>query len=160
MRVDLGCGNSKEEGCIGIDIIKTPAVDMVADIEKRIPLKTSSVDEMYCNHVLEHVELMPAIEEIFRVMRNGGKVHVLVPYYSSKDFFTDPTHKTSFTEHTFDKYFSMSGKLNFYTSARFKVETIRFNYSTFGRLVPFKKFFRHILLNMVDSIYFRLEVKK
>lgn len=160
VRVDLGCGKLKEKGCIGLDVSKNVRPDIVADLTSSIPLKTSCVDEAHCNHFLEHTDFMPVIEQIHRIMKPGGIVHVTVPYYSSKDFFTYPTHKTSFTEHTFHKYFSSGGELNFYSHVRFEVLKIRFNYSGFGKFLPFKRFFRHILLNVVDSIEFDLKVIK
>jgi predicted SAM-dependent methyltransferase len=158
--LDLGCGKRKKKGCIGIDKIQTDAVDVVAELEHGIPFKDDSVDEIYCIHFLQHTELVPMMEEIHRVLKAGGILHVVVPYYTCKDFFTDPTHKTAFTEHTFRKYFTAEEPLNYYTKARFEELKVKFNYSAIGRWIPIRRILRHYLFNIVDSLYFKLRAVK
>ena len=55
MKLDVGCGTDKKQGFTGLDISKLPGVDIVADIQKSIPLKDNSVEEIYCVNVLQHI---------------------------------------------------------------------------------------------------------
>jgi len=95
VKLNVGCGTDYKEGYIGIDRAKfTEHVDIVLDIEKKkLPFKDNSVDECYCAHVLEHVdrpELL--IEEMKRVLRPGGLLHIVSPHYSHPNSHV-PVHK-------------------------------------------------------------------
>lgn len=82
MIVDLGCGSKKTPGTIGIDVSKFEGVDIVADIEKGIPLKSGSIDKMHCIHFLEHIHNIELLlKEIYRVLKKDGELHATVPYF-------------------------------------------------------------------------------
>jgi len=52
--------------------------DFVADL-RQAPLRTGSVDWLFCSHVLEHIpELDGAIDELWRVLRPGGAAWIQV----------------------------------------------------------------------------------
>ena len=105
IRIDLGCGREKAPGHIGLDLLACSAADLVCDLERGVPLADSSVDRVYANHTLEHVEhLVQLMQDIYRVCRPGASVIVRVPYYASVGAFKDPTHKRFFAEDTF-RYF-------------------------------------------------------
>lgn len=62
-----------------------------------LPFEDDTYDIVEASHVLEHlVNLLPAVEEIWRVMKPGGQLYVAVPYGSSDDAFEDPTHVRQF----------------------------------------------------------------
>ena len=42
-----------------------------------------------------------AMEEIYRILKFGGKLYIKVPYWNSSYTFMDPTHKRGFHENTF-----------------------------------------------------------
>jgi SAM-dependent methyltransferase len=67
-----------------IDIEATRGVDILADM-KHLPLKSNSVDVIWCHHVLEHVDDdRTAISELQRVLRPGsGELVVSVPMAST-----------------------------------------------------------------------------
>ncbi|WP_457549421.1 class I SAM-dependent methyltransferase [Archaeoglobus sp.] len=119
--LDLGCGNRKVfESAIGIDIIKTKAVDVIADIQN-LPFKDCSVDEIVCYQVLEHVDdVVKAMEEIWRVLKCGGRAIIEVPHVKGLDAFRDPTHKHFFTVASME-YFTPNSEYNYYTKAKFKI---------------------------------------
>src|SRR5678816_1954361 len=97
--VDLGCGPNKVPGAIGIDVRAVVGVNAVGDVEQALPLRTNSVDVVWLRHVMEHVHnLIGLMEEIYRVSRPGGAVEVVVPYYTSRGAFRDPTHVRYITE--------------------------------------------------------------
>ena len=84
-----------KEGYIGIDRAKfNEHVNIVMNIETdRLPYDDSTVDEVYCAHVLEHVdrpELL--IEEMKRVLKTGGLLHIVAPHYSHPNSHV-PVHK-------------------------------------------------------------------
>lgn len=58
--------------------------DYIHDLNsgKPLPLKTDSVDGVYCSHVLEHLELeliTPILKELYRILKPNGKLRIIVP---------------------------------------------------------------------------------
>jgi len=105
-RLDLACGTRKDEGYFGIDIIKTPQVDMVWDLEKYPwPIPDNCVDEAICFHYLEHVkDIMKFMNEVYRILKTGSKITIIAPYYNSMRAWQDPTHIRVISENTFLYY--------------------------------------------------------
>ena len=106
-RLDLGCGDNKcAPDFIGVDIAKTPAVDIVMDLEK-YPWKfeDDSVDAINVSHYLEHVtDIIKFMDECYRIMKVGAQMSIVSPYYSSVRATQDPTHKQFISEMTFLYY--------------------------------------------------------
>ena len=80
--------------------LESPLADMHFDVQQ-IPLATSSIDVIICNHLLEHVEDdRAAMRELWRVMRPGGWGIMLVPEDRSRestfedDSITDARERT------------------------------------------------------------------
>lgn len=127
VKIHFGCGKSKLPGHIGVDIQRLPGVDVVSDLEKPgWPFRDSCVDECVMRNILEHLEnTIVVMEEIWRICKVGGLVHIWVPYYNSPGAFQDPTHVRFFTERTFD-YFTPDSTTelshyNYYSQARFEI---------------------------------------
>jgi SAM-dependent methyltransferase len=122
--IDIGCGERKYPGAIGLDLVPLKTVDLLADANHGLPLRDSSVDGVHVNHVLEHLDdLVAAMDEIWRVCKPGARVYITVPHATSS-FMTwrDPTHRrgmnlstlTYFDNTTFDgALFSYYSKANF-----------------------------------------------
>lgn len=108
--VDMGCGQLKAtveyftenmkitpDKVIGIDIAKQPGVDIVHDLTKfPYPLKDQSVDAIYASHFVEHldgIERIKFFNECYRILKPGGIMRLLHPYYKSVRAVQDPTHK-------------------------------------------------------------------
>jgi len=105
LRINLGCGNKRREGFIGVDVGDFPAVDVRRDVLEYLrSLPDGSVEEVYSRHFLEHLE-PPALQELLsqvdRVLRPGGRIHFIVPHFSNPYFHSDPTHRQAFGVHTF-----------------------------------------------------------
>lgn len=99
--VDLGCGRTKLPGFIGVDRFALPGVDIIADIDQKIPFADNSVDLIYAAHSLEHVnDLMNVMKEIYRISKHGTQICITAPYYEQKGNFANPYHKQVFNEHT------------------------------------------------------------
>jgi predicted SAM-dependent methyltransferase len=96
-KLDLGCGDRKEEGFFGIDIVKTEAADYVFDLtEFPYPIDDGVVDEIVCNHFFEHLtgaQRIKFMEECYRIMKKDSKLTIVVPYWSSMRAIQDPTHQ-------------------------------------------------------------------
>jgi len=104
--LDVGCGAHKQiESAIGIDRHPHPGVDVVADLERVVPLADRSVDHVFAVHFLEHVHnLLPLLNELHRVLRPQGVLHVMVPHHAHVNALADPTHVRFFHPQTF-KFF-------------------------------------------------------
>lgn len=104
--LDLGCGNRKQLAeAIGVDRHRHAAVDVIAHLERGLPFADDSVDQVYAIHVLEHVhDLLHLMNEVHRVLRRDGVLHVMVPHWQCVNAVADPTHCRLFHRQTF-KFF-------------------------------------------------------
>ena len=96
IRIDIGCGQSKREGFIGVDQYAMPGVDVVCDVRtEKLPWGDSTVDEVHCSHFLEHLEAKQRVRfmnELYRVMKLGAKMTIIVPHWCSNRAYGDMTH--------------------------------------------------------------------
>ena len=99
-RLNVGCGNQKKPGWIGIDKVKTPATNLVRDLARGLPFEDSSVDEIYCDNVLEHIgppeDFIFVLNEFHRVLKPGSVATIIVPDARSQGAWQDPTHVRAF----------------------------------------------------------------
>lgn len=104
--LDLGCGSRKQvDRAVGVDCHRLPAVDVQARIERGLPFPDASVDHVYAVHFLEHVDdLLAVMNEIHRVLKPDGVLHVMVPSARHVNALADPTHRRLFHRQTF-KFF-------------------------------------------------------
>ncbi len=138
IRVDLGCGNRKIKGTLGVDTVRVPGVDVVADLNSGLPFRESSVDAIYSYHILEHMDdFLATMNEIWRVCRPGALVYIKVPHAASS-FVTwkDPTHRRGLSIATFayfdDTYFD-GAAFAYYSKARFRIERAKLNFTLTDR---------------------------
>lgn len=102
MKLHLGCGFNKKKGYLNCDISKSVKPDLVLNLEKKLPFKNNSVDEIIAEHVFEHVNnFVPLMHELHRVSKKNAKIIIRTPFYSSWGQFNDPTHVRFFTPWTF-----------------------------------------------------------
>lgn len=92
--VDLGCGGTKQwPDNLGLDIFPAVGVDAVADLSRTLPLADNSVDVFFAVHILEHlIDFLPLVDEAHRVLRPGGVLHVMSPWWGHVNAVADPTH--------------------------------------------------------------------
>lgn len=98
MKLNLGCGTTRIEGFCGVDLLKTPAVDISHDLNQfPYPFADNSVEEIILDNVLEHlVDVIAVMDEIYRICIDGASVKIMVPYFKSNSAYTDPTHRHFF----------------------------------------------------------------
>jgi len=129
--LDLGCGNRKRPGCLGVDINPRSDADVVHDLDDLpYPFEDSYFAEAYADNVLEHLEdVVGVLEELHRICAPQATIRIAVPYFRSHWAFIDPTHHHFFTVQSFS-YFDPDhehSRLYRYSDARFAVERIVFN---------------------------------
>ena len=167
MKINLGCGDKYLKGYVNCDYSKNVRTDKFFDLNKfPYPLKSNYADEILMDNVLEHLDdMVKVMEELYRILKNKGKLIIIVPYGKSDGAMQDPTHKQFFTEKTMD-YFTHDSKFKFYSSARFKKihsRLITLDVTALNKirtLLPFRSILRYVLFNMYDAIYFELEAIK
>jgi len=131
MKLDIGCGKTKRPGFTGVDILALDGVDIVHDLNKfPYPFQDSSVDEIWMDQVLEHVENpLAVVQELFRICKAGANVTIGVPYFRGRYSVIDPTHRNFFGVDWFS-YFDprhIFHQRYAYCDATFQVQKIEFD---------------------------------
>lgn len=103
LQLNIGAGHKLIEGTTVLD---WPEWNAETD---RIPYADDSVDVIHCYHFLEHIDnVVGVIREMRRVIKVGGVINIVVPYWTSLMQHQDLDHKHSFTEKTFPHLFNNS----------------------------------------------------
>ena len=106
LKLDLACGTRKQVGFTGVDSLAFDGVDVVHDLRvSPWPWDDNTVEEAHCSHFLEHLtnfdgkwERVRFFNELWRVMKPGGKCTLILPHWSSNRYYGDPSHKEPFSE--------------------------------------------------------------
>lgn len=182
--LDIGCGNKKIEGSIGIDKEKNENVDVVHDLNKfPYPLKNNEFDVIHASHIMEHLnDTVKVMEELYRILKPNGKLIIKVPCFAGSGAWGNPTHAKAFTIFSFD-YFNKSwkkyGSDAFNTKCNFKIVKREFRYfgslahhnillNAFGRIIDFFANLNHefcqrfwcYLVGGFNEMYFELKAIK
>jgi len=82
LRVDLGCGNAKRPGYVGLDYVEGDDVDHVLDLTTdRYPFDDGTVEAVFSAHFLEHIdEPNHVFGEIGRICADGALIEFYTPY--------------------------------------------------------------------------------
>lgn len=78
----LGCGPRRLEGWINADLAGRQKIDLALDARKRLPFPAGSLDAIFSEHLLEHLDYDEAerlLRECARVLKPGGVVRIVVP---------------------------------------------------------------------------------
>lgn len=109
-RLNLGCGTDIRPGYVNLDAANLPGVDVVHDLsELPLPFEDESFTEVNCKDILEHLDYVPLLREIHRVLRASGRLVVEAPHFTSPAVYIDPTHRTGFSIETL-QFFVSKGK--------------------------------------------------
>jgi predicted SAM-dependent methyltransferase len=141
-KLNIGSGRDVKPDYVNLDSVKLPGVDVVHDLNRfPWPFKDNEFSEAYCSHVLEHLDsIIRPMEEIWRILKKGGRAVIEVPIFPSVGAMADPTHKSFYTYQTFN-YFRVGDGLNYYTKARFRIVKRKI---VFSKLLPFLTWFFNI----------------
>ncbi len=80
--LDLGCGPNTHDDFINLDYNWNPDIDVCWDATRGLPFADSSLKGVFTEHCLEHLELSKVnqiIAELWRVLKPGGTVRIIVP---------------------------------------------------------------------------------
>lgn len=114
IRLDIGCGEHKHRGFVGLDVQPLPGVDIVHDVNFRPwPLPDECVTVATCSHLIEHIPPVQVTEagtvfpfigfmdEVWRIMQVGGEFALSAPHGYSPGYLQDPTHCNAISQVTF-----------------------------------------------------------
>ena len=139
-KLNLGCGNDIREGWVNLDIAPLPGVDVVHNLEELpLPFEDEEFDHIRAQDILEHLEYIPLLKEIHRILKPGGTISIRVPHFTSRYNFNDLTHKKMFSSKTTDffvqgasygrdYYFDFHFSENVYTRIKFEKGLYLYNY--------------------------------
>lgn len=145
-KLNLGCGTDLREGWVNQDWIALPGVDVVHDLTiLPWPFQDDEFDELVMINVLEHLpETVRTMEELHRILKQGGRARIRVPYWNAPDAISDPTHRKSFNEQSFD--FFIPGTRHhdvrpYYSAAKFRLARRHFWMRVFGKYLRVSRSF-------------------
>lgn len=105
-RINVGCGRKIKDGWVNLDRLDH-GQEIVADVFehfKNVPENT--FDEILAEHFIEHFDPDQVIELLnlfYKALKKGGLLHIVVPH-KDKDGAWQLSHKTYFTEYTFEAF--------------------------------------------------------
>ena len=103
--LEIGCGQRPVwKGSETLDINPQSKATLIHDLSVfPYPFEDNTFDYVVAEHVLEHLrDLLPALDELHRIIKPTGELRIEVPHYTSHHYWTDPTHKTPFGVRTLD----------------------------------------------------------
>ena len=120
--LDVGCGQNKVVGAIGIDSNSRSHADVIHDLGVfPYPFENDRFDEIVCRHVLEHVpDVIGLMTELHRITRAGGRLKIVTPHYTNPDWATDPTHRNHFNCYSFTCFVRDKTPFPFYTDVELR----------------------------------------
>lgn len=128
VKLNLGCGKDIKADYINVDKISGPGVNVVWTWGMgQLPFAENHVDEVYCSHLLEHIENpLWCMQDLHRVCKSGAKVVFRLPYGSSDNAWEDPTHVRPYFVRSFS-YFSqmMYGAADYGYKGDWEVEEVK-----------------------------------
>lgn len=138
IQINLGCGNKRMVGYIGVDRYPCAAADVIADLSKRLPFKDDSVSSVWADNLIEHIaDLSHLMAEIHRVCRHDAIITLMTPHFTSASSWRDPTHVhhlSYFSMHHFAKDATAH-----YTGGGFTVTRVKLSFGgglgLLGRLI-------------------------
>lgn len=129
-KVELGVGEKKPEGFLGVDVINTPQTDLVQDLDQPDwSLPSKHFFEARAIHLFEHLENpIQFVENCHEILAEGGELYIESPHLSTLNWH-DPTHKRLVGTETAYKYFTSGGEYSYYTDIEFAVERVRITFA-------------------------------
>ena len=174
MTLDLGCGQNKRPGAIGIDHSRDTAADVIGNIDRgSLPFRDNSFDKVWVVHVIEHVEnVVSTIEELHRLTRAGGVIVIETPHYTDFSSFCDPTHRWHLNTFSFRYFTDDDAGYGYYTRCSLRQKRLKVKLLRLWKLLgfelavnhsfAFRKFWEHYLCYIIrgKAMVFEFEVLK
>jgi|WetSurMetagenome_2_1015567.scaffolds.fasta_scaffold194114_3 SAM-dependent methyltransferase len=122
--LNLGCGPKPDKDAVNVDILPLNLSGYTfvrGDFNKMLPFDDEVFEKVFMSHALEHCEnILFTLSEIRRVLKEGGRAEIIVPYFRWPTAFSPLTHHFYFTWRALDKAdgFSVKKRIVFYSSRR------------------------------------------
>ena len=175
-KLNIGCGRDIREGYLNCDIVNVNGVDKVFDFNGEFPFEDNMFEEVRvwnCIHCCN--DLVKFMEEIYRVLKNGGIVKIQTFCFLSMECANDPYYKTKMGYNTFNlfnadrkDYDELQG-ISYDTKARFKILKRKWIFST-NKYLRWLSFIPNIFPRVYgrffwfyfpsNNLYFELEAVK
>lgn len=130
----LGCGNKPVDNAVNHDVSKhSPWVDVVHDLNVfPWPWADDTFDVVQAWAVLEHLraDRLQIMNELWRILKPGGKAVIKLPYWNSDAAHEDLTHYWFVTLNTFDQLDPDTERgraYSFYTPCKWRVYYKKFS---------------------------------
>lgn len=103
MKLNLGAGKlDVRKDCINLDITNYLNIDVVWDLNKLpLPFKDKEFNEILAYSILEHVNYVSLMDELYRILKPNGIIRIRVPHFTYCEAYGDPTHINHFSYMTF-----------------------------------------------------------
>ncbi|HYD50591.1 MAG TPA: methyltransferase domain-containing protein [Terriglobales bacterium] len=167
MKLNLGCGDKRKPGFLGVDQYRAGGVDVLADVT-RLPFADSSVDAFHLDNVIEHIpDMVGLVRELVRTGRPGAAIEVITPHFTAWASWRDPTHVHHLSYFSMD-HFAHKWVADF-AGARVRVASRRLSFGgglmgLTGRLLfwlsPRQYEKKYCFIFRASTLCFRLEVVK
>jgi SAM-dependent methyltransferase len=103
--LNVGCGHDVLDGFVNLDVADLPGVDVVASLgDEPLPFADGTFRTVLARDVLEHVDIVPALRELHRVMAPGGVLVISTVHFTSRNLWVDPTHRRGFSARTLEMF--------------------------------------------------------
>lgn len=148
--VYLGAGKHRLDGWIHVDKHPYEGIDVVCDVTKGLPFEDSTVDRIYTQDFMEHLppeSKVPVINEMWRVLKNGGTMEHYIPNAGSRNDFGSPTHLSHWNLQQFE---------------HFDIDSYRYeiDHEYEGTVAKFRKVFAELVnFNKEDNMYQSIHVR-
>jgi len=121
--LDVGCGDNKYPGAVGMDFNPRTAADVIHDLGVvPYPFPDDEFDEIISRHVIEHVpDVMAFVSELHRITKPGGRIKIVTPHYTNPDWATDPTHRNHLNSYSFNCFMQDRRLFPFYTDVELRL---------------------------------------
>lgn len=117
-KFELGGRIGKKKGFISIDL---QDADIIADLNEKWPLNTSSVGVIRAYDIFEHLKNpIHVMKELQRVLVPGGFAFIQIPSTDGRGAFQDPTHVSFWNENSFHYYTKQNKAKYINTPVRFQ----------------------------------------
>lgn len=148
MNLDLGCGDKKVHGCVGVDVMGSP--DVLWDLNNvPYPFDSESCERVYMNSSLEHLyDPVVVLSEVHRLLKKDGVLILVLPYWNHHDSVSSIEHRTFWDK---KKVFSLKG---------FRVSSFEYEYDYRLKYIPsvVKRCFGWFCCNIISGM--RVELVK
>lgn len=153
--LNIGSGRFFFTDCLNVDVNAQWTPDILLDLSEKdlfangaitipterfgdVTLEEGSIDHILAWHILEHIpNLIPMMTNLLYLLKEGGTLHIRVPYELSHGAWQDPTHVRAFNENSWLYYTDWFWYLNWKTH-RFVITDQRYVLSPYGEKLKLK----------------------